>query len=799
MTEKKRSSRLVGRLGVAAVATLASTSTSFAQVLDEVIVTAQKRAESLQEVPIAVTALSADDLRARGVTDVTDLQAVSSSFSVQDANDTTRSGSFRIRNLGTTGNNSGLESAVGTFIDGVYRSRSGLAFQDLVDVERVEILRGPQGTLFGKNTSAGLIHIITKKPALDWEANALAQLGNYNERRFQASVSGPLVDDKLAMRLAFSSHNREGYAEDINTGAHYNGRDRWSAKGQLLWAPTPNFEMRIIADYSDHNEDCCASVAFTSGFPPTKTGLEHKVSLNHAPAEVYTDAGIQAEGVWNVGDMNITSLIAHRKFDVSKRRQDQDHSNVDLLLPQDQDFETWKNDSLELRADGNYEPLAMKWLVGTYIYREELDTVQSIGLGTQLGSFLDLAFGALAPVPGYFATGGGIAPGPVIVAGDRRVSNFAQKATGWAAFTQNTFALTDSLDFTIGARYLYEKKEVTHIANGAAIGNIVNIPTCGKIEGADAVPGASLLGLRAFLGSVCDNFSFENEISDHSWAGTVNLTYQFTDDINGYVSASRGYKAGGFNIAPFADHCIPVALAGSGPPGSFTTSDGIDCRRDDRSTFGPEISYNYEIGLKTQFFDRELTINSAVFHTTFDGYQVSTFTGLALFVENIPRVSSTGLEIELSYKPVDWLSLQWGATYADSKFGDDIGGINAFRSGRRLNNAPELVSNVSWLLRDNVPNAEGLDWFFSGNVYFSSRYFTNAELEPLQIQKAYTKVNARIGIGSSDDRWQLALFGTNLTDEITNTFIFDRTFAGAQQSAYQGAPRTYGVELSVKW
>lgn len=202
--------------------------------VEEITITATKRAQSVQDVPIAVTAITSEGLRARGIADVKDLQQVAPSLTVTDSNSSTNGGAIRIRGMGTSGNNPGLESAVGSFIDGVYRSRSGLALQDLIDVERVEILRGPQGTLFGKNTSAGLIHIITKQPEWEWGGYARGTLGNFDMRKVEASATGPVIEEKLAFRLAGLLHQRDGYYDDIDTKDTFSDRDRWALKGQFL-------------------------------------------------------------------------------------------------------------------------------------------------------------------------------------------------------------------------------------------------------------------------------------------------------------------------------------------------------------------------------------------------------------------------------------------------------------------------------------------------------------------------------------------------------------------------------------
>ena len=201
------------------------------RIIEEIVVTATKREQSIQDVPIAVTAILGEDLRARGVQDLQDLQNVAASLSVYDSNSSSNGGTLRIRGVGTTGNNAGLEAAVGTFVDGIYRSRSGQAFADLLDVERVEILRGPQGTLFGKNTSAGALHIITKEPEFEQSGHVSLSAGSLDTRRADGSYTGALIDDILAFRLSASINDRDGYYEDLDSSDEFAERDRWTIKG----------------------------------------------------------------------------------------------------------------------------------------------------------------------------------------------------------------------------------------------------------------------------------------------------------------------------------------------------------------------------------------------------------------------------------------------------------------------------------------------------------------------------------------------------------------------------------------
>ena len=271
--------------------------------IETVIVTATKREESIQDVPIAVSAIAGEDLAARGVQDIYGLMEVSPSVVVYNSNSTSNGGTLRIRGVGTTGNNPGLEAAVGTFIDGIYRSRAGLAFNDMTDLDRVEILRGPQGTLFGKNTVAGAVNIITRKPEFDNAFSVSAGVGNLESRELGLIANAVLSDNVLAGRLSVAHRQRDGYYENVDTGAAYDNRDRRSVRAQLLWTPNDDVEVRVILDDTDKDENCCPAAFWINGptspvvaalggdITPFEVDGPTNVGVNSEPIEVLAIRG----------------------------------------------------------------------------------------------------------------------------------------------------------------------------------------------------------------------------------------------------------------------------------------------------------------------------------------------------------------------------------------------------------------------------------------------------------------------------------------------------------------------------
>ncbi|MBV1905592.1 MAG: TonB-dependent receptor, partial [Pseudomonadales bacterium] len=502
-------------------------------------------------------------------------------------------------------NNPGLEAAVGTFIDGVYRSRAGLAFSDLTDIERVEVLRGPQGTLFGKNTSAGALHIITKKPEFEPGYMASLSAGDFNSIRVQASATGPLIEDKLAYRIAGSYNERDGFYEDDFSSADFAGRDRYSIKAQLLWTPTDDLESRFIWDYTDKDESCCPArydrintVNFGdsstsrgrlfSGEPagvivadllqrqgrPAASTSGYDVGTNYDPFEQVEEWGIQNETKWHINDvLSVVSITAYREFDVS-RGQDVDFSGADILEPQNTD-ESFENFSQEFQF--TWATDTVDFLAGAYIYSEKIRTNESVRLGSQGGEYLarlqtagvDAAFGL---PPGTFqtspampfATTIGAALGtfdPVTRAyitgrdgeargnhapGDGYFADYKQDTDGWSLFTHNVWHVTDRFDLTFGARYSNEKKKAQTRINGID-----------PISGTESDLKDALIANTfnedhctggAAVGALCDNVSWKDKNTEKEWTGTIKAAYALSEDMNVYASISRGYKAGGFNL-----------------------------------------------------------------------------------------------------------------------------------------------------------------------------------------------------------------------------------------------------------
>ncbi len=855
--------------------------------VEEIIITSTKRDQNIQDVPIAVSAFTGDDLVQRGIDEVEELEDISPSIQINTSNSASNGGTIRIRGMGTTGNNPGLESAVGSFVDGVYRSRAGQTFGDLLDIERVEVLRGPQGTLFGKNTSAGAIHIITKKPTLDeMEGFVQAELGNLDHKRLAVSHSAAIVEGILGYRIAATWNDRDGYFKDIHSSAKYADRDRYIIRGQLLWAPTDDFEARLIGDYGARDESCCPSQTLfygptsnrangfggqelatslglgrdfididLTGFPPVggaagnypyvqqskKVLRQRQVGLNYAPFEDVVDWGLSLEMTYDLDWAAITSISAYRDFH-SQYGEDIDFTSADILRPQqglDDISEIW---SQEIRVVGSWEKL--DWLFGGFFYGEDLHSDERLEFGSQAGVFAIQSLAAAPALPegaGYSAI-------------------WNQEANGYAFFTHNTFHITDALSLTGGARFSHEKKTAVGLLNNGAFATINGVNQPGFAIGAavptgvnDAfsgglIPGgagwcedltaAGLGAVRSALRGFCDNASWKDKETENEVTGQVSLAYAITEDINVYTTFSRGYKAGGYNLDQESVDIVTAAATGliaAGPSTAAEDDDGIV----DEAHFKPEFANSYEVGIKGTYLDGRARINIAGFWTDFSDFQLNTFNGLGFIITNVDEVRSRGFELEALLAPLDGVTVNFGVTYADTRYGkgidlcfplqypdgatnnceennltgipggNDVGAAQSeFAPGgvftdfsaahHRITNAPAWSGNLSIYGERKLVSSEWTGYGSMG-VRYTGRKNTGSNLHPLKFEPHHYFLQAAVGVRSPDGHWDGSLWSNNLNNEYENGVIFDSVFQGGNQGTYFNVPRTYGVTLKYNF
>lgn len=640
----------------------------------DVIITAQGRAQALADVPLAVSAISADTLQQTGANDIRALNQVAPSLLVSSTG-SEANGSARIRGVGTVGDNPGLESSVAVFIDGVYRSRSGIGLSELGDLERIEVLRGPQGTLFGRNASAGIINIVSKGPESVFSAGAEASYGNYNALRLQGYVNAPL-GSTVSGRLDGVFMKRDGFYQDVTNKRDVNNRNRYFVRGQLLFEPSSDLKIRLIADYTHRDEDCCGAVYVDSSINPNIGGLNDPAQnnivrvlrdlgqpmaafTNPYSRNLYVSAGRSYAGTtkdwggsvqvdWTLGNVKLTSITGYRDY-VASQGSDTDYSAVDLLYraPGDNSARGFKTFSQELRLNGTAFDDKLDWLVGGYFANEDLTLTDNLRFGTQYGRFATCRIvsgsalaalysptsaGCLAARPAAFG-----AASPVIYAAFDRLDGisdkgatrdrFAQNSRNWALFTHNIIHVATGLDLTLGLRYTNERKRLNATFgndNAACTANQAALLPLRSTAALTATVDA-LLGLSCQGNSTAElnGVSITDTRKEDQFTGTAILSYKPTDDLLLYGSYSRGYKAGGFNLDKSALKVPILTFAAVGGAQALVRN----------LQFAPETNAAFEIGFK--YSTRKFSLNVSAFRQEFKNFQLNTFNGTVFLVQNI--------------------------------------------------------------------------------------------------------------------------------------------------------------------
>lgn len=658
----------------------------------EIIVTATRRAEALSDVPIAISAVNAQSLQNSGANDIRQLNQLAPSLLVSSSG-TEANGSARIRGIGTVGDNPGLESSVAVFIDGVYRSRSGIGLNELGEIERVEVLRGPQGTLFGRNASAGLIHVISKKPSFEFGGNAELTYGNYDYWRASAGVTGP-ISEQLAVRLDGVYSKRDGFYNDVINNRDVNNRDRYFVRGQLLFEPSDATSIRLIGDFSRKSEECCAAVYIDKTVNPTIGGLNDPAQNNIVRVlrdlgqpiagfsdpysrNIWVNAGRTFHGTtrdggvsleWNqdIGDVKFTSITGYRQYK-SGGGSDTDYSAVDLLYRADDGtaYRQFKTFSQELRLQGSALGDKLDWLIGGYLADEKLTASDNLKFGSQYGRFATcriISGGGLAglysptsvgcvpavvgPATLAAASGGG-ATGAAIAAGFATLDSlnnlggtrdvYEQHSRNYAIFTHNIFSITDQLKLTLGARYTWEQKDLDAVfGNNNTVCTTLQNSLTSALTSANATARAlagGLIGLGCQGNSTAElnGATITSSRDESEFTGTAVLSYKVTPDLMAYASFSKGYKAGGFNLDRSALK-NPIQVVNGVPTTTFAALGGPQALVGNLQ-FDPELVNAYEVGLK--YGTRPFSVSITAFRQDFKNFQLNTFNGSVFLVQTV--------------------------------------------------------------------------------------------------------------------------------------------------------------------
>ncbi|KAF1722159.1 Outer membrane receptor proteins, mostly Fe transport [Pseudoxanthomonas wuyuanensis] len=787
-------------------------------------VTAQKREEQMQNVPISVTALPEQLLQDTGVRDVKDLQVLVPGLTVTSTQSEVQT-TARIRGIGTVGDNAGLESSVGVVIDGVYRPRNGVGFGDLGEIERIEVLKGPQGTVFGKNTSAGVINVITRRPSYTQSAEGEITVGNYGALGVSGAYNDALSDN-AAFRIYAAKRKRDGFM-DVRTGNgprtlnEDNDQNFHSLRAQLLFEPTDNLDINFIADYTSREENCCAAVQTTIGqtslvingltggtglplqtppFPKPGDPFARVAYSNRDTTQDIKDKGISAEVNWDTPWFNgatLTSITAFRDWQAINGL-DFDFSGADILYrnaDEDQSLTAFETFTQEFRLTGATD--RVDWMVGMFYSDEDLKRNESYQIGPHYEPYVStLVFGQVAPAiaamglpintanpQNFFRE---ITGQPF--AGFGAMDRYQQNAKSAALFTNNTWHATDSLDLTLGLRYTREKKELSSLysnPNGSAAcatmlqdASAANPNRFARLAGALAGRGVPLGALTpqqqaALFGALAPQIA---GFMCLPWANALHngrSTRQEMEEKEWSGTLKAAYR--------WNEHVMTYASAARGYKGGGFNLDRVQSSNGlssgsagivpvDDTSFPGEFVDSYELGAKTTWRDGNLLLNATLFHQTYDDFQLNSFLGTSFVVRSIPEVVSQGVDTEIIWQPMRGLMLQGGLMYADTKYGDEMptsefvapGGPLYKLPGSQISFAPEWSGTASVTYERDFGNLLGR---FNIGAKYMSEFNTGSDLDVEKTQDAFTVVNARIGLGAQDGRWMLELWGLNIFDK----------------------------------
>ncbi|CAN5234126.1 TonB-dependent receptor [soil metagenome] len=784
---KTRTAACALLLAAAAAPALAQTVSS----VPDIVVTAERREGAIQRTPLSVSVAAQPLLAGAGIIDIKDLAIVTTGLLVASTSNQTFT-TARIRGVGTVGDNPGLESSVGVIVDGVFRARNGVALGDLGEVSRIEVLRGPQSTLFGQNTSAGVINVVTAGPSFDFGAAGEATVGNYGARGGSLSLTGPLVEDRLAGRLYVAVRRRDGLY-DVKTGAgpRTETDDQNEAyetyRGQLLWTPANTVSSRLSVDYTHRDERCCIGVQLVTGptapilallspdggvsnpaDPGARTGYANRDTNTRI-----SDGGIalHTQVQTRLGLVEVTTSARQWRAVLS---QDWDFTSADIAYrPDDGDWSNrFRTISHEARLTGTRG--AFDYTGGLYLQRETLLRKDAFLYGTAYEDYLGrvLTRSAVNPagLPGYVATLTGLPVGQSFVAGQGQRDRYDQTANTAAVFGQSTWHATEQFGLTLGLRY-------THVDKDLDVSYV-------NTDGGRACAAALARGIVS--GTLClpwanpafNSLNRSESLTDNGWSGLARAEYQLTPSVLTYVSYARGRKSGGFNL--------DRAQTGLAPDAS--------------TAFAPETVDSLEAGTKASLFHGRLLLSADAFHQKYEDFQLNTFLGTTFLVRSIPEVTAKGAEVEWTVRPDlpglgEGLSLQGGVIYAQTEYGDTAVAGLPLLAGSRLSFAPLWSGSLAGTYQHPVG-----PWTVRATLVakYSSSYNTGSDLAPEKVQSAFWLANGSVGVGPADQAWSLELWGRNLFDERYSQVAFGAPFQTGTIGSFLGAPRTVGVTLRVR-
>lgn len=749
----------------------------------DITVVARKKSENMQQVPIPITVIGAAELTRQNLVNFTNFQYKFPAFSVYLTNP--KQLNLGIRGIGNNGfNTDGIDGSVGIFVDGVYTGRQGMVSNDFNDIADVELLRGPQGTLFGKNTTAGAVLINTLKPSFDVGGTAEATYGNNNFREFKASVTGPLIADKLAVRLSGFYSDRDGNYRNVYNGNYQNGRQGWGLRGQLLATPTDNLTIRLIGTHGRQSFPTISPIIISVLAPTAlqarmaaagytlQTGtvrnrlinidgaLNAKTSIDSASGEVNLDLGSAG---------NLTSITAFEKWSCFTNN-DNDYTQLDAIT----DYGSCNKErqfSQELRwSSARDKPIEAT--IGGFLSRQRLQVDSRIRFGSQYNIW------AANPGAAAFPTLNGKtwAQGAYSAA----VAGFG--ISSQAVFHTDTNALFGNVTFhpdverriaiDIGLRQTWEYR--SQLYDGKVTSNLGNL-------NAAQIAVMSAAGANAQLGHV------DTSLNDNKLSGEIGANYKVTQSFFAYVKYARGNKSAGFNL-------LPVSPANE-IYGGFQSVKG-------------ETADNFEFGFKSDFFDRKVLLNITAFSTKVKNYQANQAIGVGntavRFLANVGSVTSKGIEAEMQ----TWLFRGFHtkgfvaynkaiySSFPNSVCPGQSTALTCDLTGRQVAWAPKWTADLTADYTTEVAN--DVKVYGLVDVNWRSKQNTTITLDPSAEIGSYALASVRVGTLLKDEKIDLQFWVENLFNKAYYSNLLGYTKSTGLVQGYAGNPRTFGVTARLK-
>ena len=785
--------------------------------LEEIVVTATRREANLQTIPVAVSAYTGESLAENKVFSASDLANAVPSFSLTAT--TPLDQELNIRGIVNTGLDApSVEPSVSTFVDGIYIGRSGDYNFDFFDLERIEVIRGPQGVLLGKNVVGGALSVITAPPSQQTSAELTLSTGNYQSRLGTGHVNGGITDT-LSGRLSFQYRAHDGYANDVLHNRDLEDLDSKQLRAQLLWQPDKGWRIRGIFDYTDDSSNGFNSVAVEGGTPSCETSylsfdctrpwsnaraylgltnpreaMPNSVQLQDEPDRqqylTRSGWGLTLDVAKDMGFATFNSLTGYRSADsdqlysqtgmgpqaldydigrwfdfidyVDARYGERDFaSNNGLFLFEYSNGEKTRSKSIsqELRLTSNGGS-RFDWMVGAYYRHDDIDKDTFAFSENFLGS---LAENAAIATPLSVASG---------------QSNWTEdgKNESYAVFGQLGYKLTDALKLTVGLRQTWDKKTGNVTGLAVATGDRFNPndpQAVTPLESVCRTPTGALVELD--FGEQCEapnmwrfaageGFQTPYSASWNELTPQATLGWTITNDVYTYLTYSQGFKGGGFDDVPGS---VPQA----------------------NTPFNPEKVKNYEFGIKSTFLDRRVRFNADIFYMDYADLQVAQLNAECLcgLTENAAKAKIKGIEAELDLMPVYNLRLSLSGSYIDAKYKDFMEESGLDSSGNRLQRTPsaQLSAGINYRL---------------GMVTFDVRYSWQSDMywatDNIAKEPSYGLLDGRVAIGPENKKWAVAVWAKNLTDELYRTNVIP--FGGDEVSQF-GAPRTYGLDATYRY